>query len=232
MLPGHLFIKGRSLPLRVRESAKAKRLTLRFHPEGGGGIVLTLPSLYSKKQAIKFIEQSTPWLEKQLVKSSPKLTYGQGMLLPVLGKHYELRHKPSSSYKAWWGEDHLLIHAPTEKFGIFVQQSLHHLARQFLTERTNRYANQIGKPVNRITLRDTRSRWGSCSANGNISYSWRLVFAPESVADYVCAHEAAHLIEMNHSHQFWRLVEDFCSDYKTLRQWLRQNGKSLLQYGA
>jgi predicted metal-dependent hydrolase len=154
------------------------------------------------------------------------------MLLPVLGKHYELRHKPSSSYKAWWGEDHLLIHAPTEKFGIFVQQSLHHLARQFLTERTNRYANQIGKPVNRITLRDTRSRWGSCSANGNISYSWRLVFAPESVADYVCAHEAAHLIEMNHSHQFWRLVEDFCSDYKTLRQWLRQNGKSLLQYGA
>lgn len=231
ILPDQLFLKGKSLPLMLRESSRAKRLTLRFHPETEGKVILTLPLLCSKKQAFQFIEQSMPWLEKQLEKSFPKFTYADGMLLPIFGKHYELRHKPSSSYRSWWGSDHLLIHAPLPKFGVCVQRSLHQVAKQFLTERTTFYANQLRKPVNRVTLRDTRSRWGSCSSHGNISYSWRLVFAPELVADYVCAHEVAHLVEMNHSQQFWHIVEGFCSDYRTLRLWLRQNGKSLLQYG-
>jgi predicted metal-dependent hydrolase len=231
-LPDHLLVKGQPLPLRVRESSRAKRLTLRLRPEAHGEVILTLPLFYSKKQVFDFIEKSKPWLEKQMAKSFSKLAYIDGMLLPVLGKSYELRHKPSLLCRSWWGNDHLLIHAPSEKLGFFVQKSLHQVAKQFLQERTLRYANQLGKPVNRITLRDTRSRWGSCSPNGNISYSWRLIFAPEQVADYVCAHEAAHLAEMNHSSQFWQIVEEFCPNYKKLRQWLRQNGKSLFQYGG
>ena len=232
MLPSYLLIEGKSLPLVVRESSKAKRLTLRLYPEAGGTVVLTLPLFHSKKQVLRFIEQSKPWLEKQMIKSFPKLVYVEGMVLPILGKHYELRHKSSKAFRSWWGDDHLLIHAPAEKFGLLVQKSLQHIAKQFLQERTTFYAKQLEKQVNRITLRDTRSRWGSCSANGNISYSWRLIFAPEQVADYVCAHEVVHLIEMNHSPQFWQMVENFCPDYKKLRHWLRQNGKSLFQYGT
>ena len=232
MLPSSLIIEGKTVPLIVRENSKARRFTLRLRPEGGGNIVLTLPLFYSKKQVLGFIEQSRPWLEKQMARTIPKLTYAQGMVLPILGKSFELRHKPSKSYRSWWGEDHLLIHAPPEKFGAAVQRSLHQVAKQFLTERSTLYANQVEKSLKRITLRDTRSRWGSCSANGNISYSWRLIFAPEKVADYVCAHEVAHMIEMNHSPQFWEIVEDFCPDYKSLRHWLRQNGKSLFQYGV
>lgn len=231
MLPNYLLIEGRSLPLLVRESSRARRLTLRLRPEAGGELILTLPLFSSKKQALRFIEQSKPWLEKQMAKSSPKLAYVDGMVLPIFGKHYELRHKSSPSFRSWWGDDHLLIHAPSEKFGFFVQKSLHQVAKQFLQERTILYAKQLEKSVNRIALRDTRSRWGSCSANGNISYSWRLIFAPEQVADYVCAHEVAHLVEMNHSLQFWQIVGDFCPDYKKRRQWLRENGKSLFQYG-
>ena len=232
MLPTYLLIEVKSLPLVVRENSKAKRLTLRLRPEAGGEIILTVPLCHSKRQVIGFIEKSKPWLGKQMARIFQKLPYAEGMVLPILGKHYELRHKPSQSFRSWWGEDHLLIHAPTDKFGVCVQKSLHQVATQFLTTRTTLYASQLDKSVNRITLRDTRSRWGSCSPNGNISYSWRLVFAPEQVADYLCAHEVAHLIEMNHSPQFWRIVEGFCPDYKTLRQWLRQNGKTLFQYGA
>jgi len=231
MLPSYLLIEGRSLPLVVRESPKAKRITLRVNPEAGGKVILTLPFFYSKKQVFGFIEKSKPWLEKQMAKSTPKQAYVDGMVLPILGKPYELRHKSSQSFRSWWGDDHLLIHAPCEKFEHFVQKSLHQIAKQFLTQRTTLYADQLAKSIARITLRDTRSRWGSCSANGNISYSWRLIFAPEQVADYVCAHEVAHLLEMNHSPQFWEIVENFCPDYKTLRQWLRQNGKNLFQYG-
>eukprot|EP01099_Mayorella_cantabrigiensis_P005769 TRINITY_DN4662_c0_g1_i1.p2 TRINITY_DN4662_c0_g1~~TRINITY_DN4662_c0_g1_i1.p2 ORF type:complete len:232 (+),score=7.20 TRINITY_DN4662_c0_g1_i1:1414-2109(+) len=230
MLPSCLLIEGRSWPLVVRESSKARRLTLRLRPERGE-IILTLPLFYSKTQVFGFIEKSKPWLEKQVAKVFPQLVYVEGMVLPILGKHYKLRHKSSQSFRSWWGEDHLLIHAPADKFGFFVQKSLHQVARQFLQERTTLYAAQLKKPVNRIILRDTRSRWGSCSAQGNISYSWRLVFAPEQVADYVCAHEAAHLVEMNHSPQFWHIVEKFCPGYKNLRHWLRQNGKGLFQYG-
>lgn len=225
------MIHGKSLPLVVKENFQAKRLTLRLHPDGNE-VILTVPLRYSKKQAIGFIEKAKPWLEKQLGRICQKHSYVEGMVLPIFGKHYELRHKPSRAFRSWWGEDHLLIHAPVEKFGIFVQKSLHQVAAQFLTMRTTLYATQLGKSVNRITLRDTRSRWGSCSPNGNISYSWRLVFTPEQVADYLCAHEVAHLIEMNHSPQFWKIVEDFCPDYKNLRHWLRQNGKSLFQYGT
>lgn len=231
MLPTSLLIEGKLLPLVVRMSSKAKRLTLRFCPEAGGEIILTIPLSHSKRQVFGFIEKSKPWLEKQMARTVQKLSYVEGMALPIFGKQYELRHKPSQSFRSWWGEDHLLIHAPLEKFGIFVQKSLHQVAKQFLMERTTRYASQLEKSVNRITLRDTRSRWGSCSANGNISYSWRLIFAPEQVADYVCVHEVAHLLEMNHSSQFWQIVEGFCPDYKKRRQWLRQNGKSLFQYG-
>lgn len=231
MLPTSLLIHSKLLPLVIRESSQAKRLILRLRPDGDEA-VLTVPLRYSKRQAMGFIEKARPWLEKQAARISQKHPYVEGMILPVFGKHYELRHKPSRAFLSWWGEDHLLIHAPVEKFGIFVQKSLYHVATQFLTTRTTFYATQVGKSVNRITLRDTRSRWGSCSPNGNISYSWRLVFAPEQVADYLCAHEVAHLVEMNHSPQFWKIVEDFCPDYKNLRHWLRQNGKSLFQYSA
>jgi predicted metal-dependent hydrolase len=232
MLPAYLQIEGRSLPLVVRENSKARRLTLRLRPEAGGQIILTLPLFYSKKQVLGFIEKSKPWLEKQLAKTTPQLIYNQGMILPILGKEIELRHKSSKNFRSWWAEDYLLIHAPLEDFGSYVEKSLHQVAKQFLTQRSTHYAQKIEKAVNRITLRDTRSRWGSCSAKGNLSYSWRLVFAPENVADYVCAHEVAHLIQMNHSPQFWEIVEGFCPDYRKLRHWLRQNGKSLYQYGG
>lgn len=231
MLPSHLSIEGKSLPLVVKENSKAKRLTLRVNLEAGGKIILTLPLFYSKKQVFNFLEKSKPWLEKQVAKTTPKQLYVDGMLLPIFGKDYKLCHKISKSYRSWWENDHLLIHAPSDKFEQSVQKSLHQVARQFLTQRTTIYANKLAKPINRITLRDPRSRWGSCSANGNISYSWRLIFAPENVADYVCAHEVAHLKEMNHSPKFWKIVEGFCPDYKNLRHWLRQNGKTLFQYG-
>jgi predicted metal-dependent hydrolase len=231
VLPTSLLIEGKLLPLVVRESSKAKRLTLRLRPDAGGEIILTLPLYHSKRQVIGFIEKSKPWLEKQMGKIFQKLPYVEGMVLPVFGKHYELRHKPSRSFRCWWEEEHLLIHSPVEKFGVSVEKSLQQVAAQFLTSRTILYANQLNKSVNRITLRDTRSRWGSCSPNGNISYSWRLIFAPEQVADYLCAHEVAHLVEMNHSPQFWKIVENLCPDYKNLRQWLRQNGKNLFRYG-
>jgi predicted metal-dependent hydrolase len=229
-LPDFIPVGGKTVPLIVRESALARRLTLRWKPETAE-VIVTAPLRHSRHQIAAFVEKSRSWLETQVAKSYAKLIYQDGMVLPILGKSYELRHKPSTICRTWWEADHVLIHAPPEKFDLHVQKSLHQVASQFLTQRTQGYAAQLKKDVNRITLRDTRSRWGSCSGHGNISYSWRLVFAPEQVADYVCAHEAAHLAEMNHSPRFWKIVANFCPDYKGNRQWLRKNGKELFRYG-
>jgi len=231
VLPSYLQIKGKPFPLVLRKNSKARRLTLRWSTEGGGQIILTHPPRYSKSLAFTFLEKSHPWIEKQLITSPPKISFTEGLILPILGKNYELRHKVSTTFRSWWGDNHLLIHAPMEHFGSFVQKALQQVARNFLQERTLILAAQIQKEVKRITLRETKSRWGSCSADGNISYSWRLIFAPEQVADYLCAHEVAHLIHMDHSPHFWQIVEGLCPEYKVLRQWLRKNGKTLFQYG-
>ncbi|HCK20051.1 MAG TPA: M48 family peptidase, partial [Thalassospira sp.] len=98
--------------------------------------------------------------------------------------------------------------------------------------RAHAYAEQINKKVNRISLKDTRTRWGSCSSSGNLSFSWRLVLAPEDVLDYVVAHEVAHLQELNHSARFWAVVDDLYGPSKKQQHWLKKNGPALHRYGA
>ena len=100
-------------------------------------------------------------------------------------------------------------------------------ARDVLAEASDRYAVMVGQSYSRLSIRDTRSRWGSCSSEGVLMYSWRLIMAPPEVLDYVAAHEVAHLVEMNHSAAFWAMVERICPDYDVHRAWLRKNGDVL-----
>ena len=104
------------------------------------------------------------------------------------------------------------------------------VARDRMVAASVHYAGLLGKPVGRITLRDTRSRWGSCTSEGNLMYSWRLIMAPPSVQAYVATHEVCHLVEMNHSKAYWTLVAGIFPDYKTQRNWLKQNGAILHRY--
>ncbi|MDG1999702.1 MAG: M48 family metallopeptidase, partial [Amylibacter sp.] len=92
------------------------------------------------------------------------------------------------------------------------------------------YAKMVGRSFSRITIRDTRSRWGSCTSDGNLMYSWRLIMAPPSVQAYVAAHEVCHLVEMNHSDAFWRQVAAIYPNYKKQREWLRHQGSHLHRY--
>ena len=103
-------------------------------------------------------------------------------------------------------------------------------ARVRLAKISDDYAAELGRSYTRLTIRDTRSRWGSCSASGGLMYSWRLVMAPAEVLRYVAAHEVAHLVEPNHSSAFWRKVEELKQDYRDNRRWLRANGNELHRY--
>ena len=107
---------------------------------------------------------------------------------------------------------------------------LKHPARQDLRESTDFYSEALGRPYGKLTLRDTISRWGSCSSAGNINYSWRLIMAPSDVLNYVCAHEVADLAELNPSSKFWSVVEQLFPNYDQQRNWLKVHGENLHSY--
>jgi len=104
-------------------------------------------------------------------------------------------------------------------------------AQAELALRARRLAARIGHEVTRVNVRDTKSRWGSCSGQRNLSFSWRLILAPEPVLNYVAAHEVAHLAEMNHGPRFWRLVESLAPGSAAQRAWLKRHRDRLLSYG-
>ncbi len=119
---------------------------------------------------------------------------------------------------------------PEATLGVRAAAFLREAARQRCLAATEVHAARLGQPFGRITLRDTRGRWGSCTAAGDLMFSWRLILAPDAVLDYVAAHEVAHLAEMNHSPRFWAAVARLCPDYAAQRDWLRQHGASLMAY--
>ena len=103
-------------------------------------------------------------------------------------------------------------------------------AREIFEQKVSYYAQMMGVSYGRIAIRDQKTRWGSCSGEGNLNFNWRLIFAPEGVLDYVVVHELAHRKEMNHSPRFWRVVEDTMPEYRKYQKWLKENGRGLHRY--
>lgn len=103
-------------------------------------------------------------------------------------------------------------------------------AREIFEQKVSYYAQMMGVSYGRIAIRDQKTRWGSCSGEGNLNFNWRLIFAPAGVLDYVVVHELAHRKEMNHSPRFWRVVEDTMPEYRKYQKWLKENGRGLHRY--
>ena len=152
-----------------------------------------------------------------------------GSDIPVEGQM--LRIAPGDGRRVLPDGDALLVPGPADGVAARLLAFLKTLARDRLATASDRYAAMIDRPYSRLTLRDTRSRWGSCTTAGGLMYSWRLIMAPPEVLDYVAAHEVAHLQEMNHSPAFWGLVEQtLMPDYRDPRRWLREEGGALHRY--
>jgi predicted metal-dependent hydrolase len=126
--------------------------------------------------------------------------------------------------------DMLLVPGAPDRVAARIAGFLKQTARDRLAASSDHYANALGRSYTRLTLRDTRSRWGSCTADGGLMYSWRLIMAPPEVLNYVAAHEVAHLAEMNHSDAFWQVVTRLYGDYRAPRRWLREKGGDLHRY--
>lgn len=227
--------QGGELPVRLRFSGRARRVSLRVDPTLGGA-ELVVPDGVREATALAFLERNRGWLEAKLSRLPEPIPFQDGALVPLLGQDHRIHHMPNSRRGVWLEVDvdespEIRVSGDPAYLPRRVGDWMRRHAKQELGHRARGFAQNLDRTVGRISVRDTRSRWGSCSSAGNLSFSWRLILAPEWVVDYVCAHEAAHLVEMNHSPRFWRLVEDLVEDVAAARTWLKRHGNALHRYG-
>ncbi|AWK87670.1 M48 family metallopeptidase [Azospirillum thermophilum] len=232
--PRALVLTGLPAPLELRESARATRMTLRV--DAGRGLVqVVVPVGVSEADALRFVGRHDGWVRARIAALPPALPFADGALVPFLGTDHVIRHLPDLRGATRREDGAILVGGRAEHVGRRVRDFLMAEARRELAERARQKAATIGARVAAVTVRDTRSRWGSCSATGRLSFSWRLILTPEPVLDYVVGHEVAHLKEMNHSARFWalcaRLTADLNPDVAVPRHWLKTNGARLLRYG-
>ncbi len=225
-----LTLGEREIPLRVRHHPRARRLTLRVDPAVGGAVV-TLPSGLKARDGLDFAERKADWLIRRIDSLPKSVPLADGTEMPLLGVPVPIRHRPEARGTVWLEDGEIHVAGRPEHLPRRVVDWFKAEAKRELAERARLKAEGIGRTVGRVTVRDTRTRWGSCSANGNLSFCWRLIMAPDHVLDYVVAHEVAHLIERNHGPRFWDLVRDLTEDSGKARVWLRRHGDSLLRYG-
>lgn len=213
------------VPLTLRRSARARRISLRISSLDGR-VTLTLPKSLPERAALEFAEEKADWIRSHLDKHPGAVEAAFGAVLPVDGQDRVVERALGRRIQLEAGR----VAVPGDNPGRPLQRYLKELARNRLAEASDFYAARLGQGYSRLTLRDTRSRWGSCTADGGLMYSWRLILAPPAVLRYVAAHEVAHLKEMNHSEAFWGTVERIHGRYENPRAWLRENGASLHRY--
>ncbi len=227
--PQVIEIEGHLVPLRFRRNAAARRLVLRLD-EKTGGLVMTLPRRTGLVEALHFADKSRAWISKTLAQQIAPLQFQDGSKILYRGELHDIRFLGGARGVVRLEEGALLVPGRPEHAQRRLKDFLSAEAHSELTVASRRYAQAMATKFARVSVRDQKSRWGSCSSSGVLSYSWRLILAPAYVLDYVAAHEVAHLREMNHGPRFWRLVLTHCPNARVAKQWLKTHGKEVHRY--
>lgn len=223
-------VAGKSLPLTIKQNARATRMTLRIEP-GGRALKMTVPQGLPEREVNAFLTRHQGWLMTKLARFSGESQIEEGGSILIRGVAHRIERTgkirglteaividDEPVLRVSGGEEHL-----TRRIVDFLKKE----ARQDLDRLVAIYTGRIGRRAKSLSLKDTRSRWGSCSADGALSFSWRIVMAPASVIDYLAAHEVAHLKEMNHGPRFWALCGKLCPHMEEAKSWLKRHGSQL-----
>ncbi|MBB3946528.1 hypothetical protein GGQ73_002481 [Rhizobium skierniewicense] len=229
--PRMVEVGGRSVPITIKENQRATRITLRIEP-GGKALKMTIPYGLHHRDVDDFLNRHNGWLKTRLSKFSDDGRVQNGGIISIRGVPHRIEHTGTLRgvthiVKPAEGEPVLKVSGLPEHLGRRVATFLKKEARADLERLVALHARAVGRPARSISMKDTRSRWGSCSHEGNLSFSWRIVMAPDSVIDYLAAHEVAHLREMNHGPKFWALCEKLCPTTEVSKAWLKRNGSQL-----
>lgn len=220
--------------LQLKISPRARRVALRL--DSKARIVhLVVPPRFNRRKALAFAQAHKDWIADKITALPAPVPFTHGQAIPVLGRERNICIIFDSTLKKTTLKlDSDEIHVKTNQNdpSLRITRFLKAKARAEMTALAHDKAARTGKTVKAIQMRDTKSRWGSCSPDQSLNFSWRLIFAPYEALDYLVAHEVAHLTHMNHGPQFWALCEELSADYKAGKSWLRAHGHTLLRYGS
>lgn len=222
-----LIIGDPPIEIYLRKNVQAKRYSLRISNKDNK-VNLTLPRWSNRKEAIEFAQSQEGWMRKHLSRQLKPIQIHFGQYILLDGKKTIIQSGNGKVIKVTNSE--LFIPGSEEELCGKLRAFYKTLARERLVNYSDYFAKLLGCKIKSVSLRDTTSRWGSCTSNGCLMYSWRLMMAPPEVQSYVAAHEVCHLIEMNHSPEYWKLVKSVVPTYKADRSWLKSNGNLLHQY--
>jgi predicted metal-dependent hydrolase len=221
-------LDGHTVAVRLRRNKRARRLILRLD---GEGVVVTLPPGSGVAEGLDLVARESDWVLKQLAARPARVPFEDGAVIPVLGVDHTVHYRPGGGppVEAMAGE--ILVTGRPEHLARRLGDWLRDEARRQIEPGVATLTTRIGRRAGRITMRDPKTRWASCAADGGLSFSWRLVMAPEPVLAYVVAHEIAHLVERGHGLAFWGLVSELFDGVDDARAWLRTDGPGLHRYG-
>ncbi|MBM3555218.1 MAG: M48 family metallopeptidase [Alphaproteobacteria bacterium] len=221
---------GVAVPVVLRRMRRARRITLTLDPKAGH-LRVAIPARASAEAALAFVRGKRDWVRKRVDLLPARVPFADGARIPLFGADILVRHRPDLRGVVHHQENELRVAGQAAFLARRLAAWLKEAARKDFTTRALALAARIERPLRAVTLRDTTSRWGSCSPDGRLSFCWRLVFAPVWVIDYVVAHEVAHLVHPHHGPRFWALVRALHGDPAPARVWLRREGTRLLRYG-
>jgi predicted metal-dependent hydrolase len=231
-------IDGQPVRIGVRRSTRAHRYTLRL-AHGTGEPVLVIPARGNLEKGLAFAHSQTNWLRERLKRVPGPIPFIDGAEIPLRGKPHLLRATGKlRGTVAVRGRDQetglrkIQVPGDDAHFSRRLTDWFKKEARADLEPAVFEYAARLNVRPKRISIRDQSSRWGSCSANGTLSFSWRLILAPPVVLDYLAAHEVTHLVEMNHSTRFWRTLNRIAPETPQAEAWLKSHGTTLFRYGS
>ena len=219
---------NQNIPIVYKPSLRVKRISLRLSPKELA-FILTHPPRATHRQLQRFLDQSGPWIKQQLEKVTDAPSLHPGAILSLYGEDFECIHDPLRR-KPVLCQGTKTLRLPPK----FSQKDLHSLFKKVAHEKLlpllYKAVEALDQRVEKVSFRDSKTRWGSCSGRKTISLNWRLVFLPPEVGHYVCAHEAAHLLHLNHSKAFWEVVEKVCPTYQKQRKWLKAHGSVWMRF--
>ncbi len=213
-----------------RRSKRARRITLRIDARRGA-VVVTLPMRAARSAGRALLVQHAGWVAERLASLPERVALAAGAEILLDGARMPVRHVPGGKGGAWLEAGALCISGDQAFLARRAGDFLREEARRRLAAQARAKAGEAGLGFARIVVKDTRSRWGSCSAKGVLMFCWRLVMAPPEVQDYVVAHEVAHLRHLNHGADFWRLTDALSPHRAFAVRWLHEEGPRLLRIG-
>ena len=225
-----LLVAGAPADVRIRVDGRAKRISIRVD-RVGGGITLTAPSRAMIPEARRFLKSRASWVEARKAEAVEPSPFVDGAKVPVQGTLRAIVHDPAAPDPVRLTESAIIISGDAELLPTLLTKFFKAEARRALKEAAERHAATLGLNIAGLTIRDQKTRWGSCSSSGKLSFSWRLAMAPAYVLEYLAAHETAHLRHMNHGPKFWKLVEALDSNCWKAEDWLKRHGPNLRRYG-